>query len=147
MTRPTDTSRVTPPASNGSADPMDDFTFSWDQLSTFTRRERAHLMDRFDAEYMDLIRYLDQVFMGVEPGEGERVVQRIETVDGRRVSSDDILIEMLTLLRRRSYPEAQPEDFDEFSLTDLAERIQNPKDGQSSEKTAKSTKKDPISGS
>ena len=147
MTRPTDTSRVTPPASNGSVDSVETFTFKWEDISSFNKKERHHLMGKFDAEYMDLVRYLDQVIQGVVPREGERDIQRIETVDGVRVPAEDILIEMLTLLRRRTDPSAVPEDFDEFSLVDMGNLIETPKDGQSSEKTEKSTKKVSTSGS
>ena len=147
MTRTTDTSRVTPPASNGSSDPVETFTFKWEDISSFNKKERHHLMAKFDAEYMDLVRYLDQVIQGVVPREGERDIQRIETVDGVRVPAEDILIEMLTLLRRRTDPTAAPEDFDEFSLVDMGNLIETPKDGQSSETTEKSTKKVSTSGS
>lgn len=139
MTRATGTSRVTPPSSNGHSS-VEEMEVSWDDLMSFNRKERRHLADRFDAEFMDLHLYIMQTLSPteVQPEDDDtefRKIQKIVSVDGKRVTVDEIIVEMLYLIRLRTDPEASLDDFDDFSYMDLIGLVKAPKDGTSTEST------------
>jgi hypothetical protein len=103
---------------------------SYDDLMSFSRPERRYLASKFDAEFMDLHRYVMQSVGSRAPEPGDRVIEKILTVDGGRVTVDDILIEMYLVLRRRDDPGCPDDAFNEFSLLDLIGLMKAPKAGK-----------------
>jgi hypothetical protein len=113
-------------------------TITYDDLLSFNRAERKILANKFDAEFMDLHRYIMQALSGGRPqvasdedeqGQPLPPIAKIVTVDGERVAVDDILIEMLLIIRRRTDPEVPDDAFDHISLLDLVGMLGAPKAG------------------
>jgi hypothetical protein len=116
----------------------EEMTITYDDLLSFNRAERKILANKFDAEFMDLHRYIMQALSGgrtqvasAEDDNGQPLppIAKIVTVDGDRVAVDDILIEMLLVIRRRTDPEVPDDAFDHISLLDLVGLLGAPKAG------------------
>lgn len=119
--------RVTPP--KVADDDVAAFTCEAADLQSFDRKERRHLVEKFDAEFTDLLLYVEQKLTNTKPDGEQRYIERIVTADGVRVMLDDILIEMFAVIRRRQFPATTAEDFDRFGLAELTAMIQAPKAG------------------
>jgi hypothetical protein len=148
VTRSTGASRVTPPSSPVDDDaaasgggvvadvPGEEMTITYDELLSFNRAERRVLASKFDAEFMDLHRYIMQALGGGPPQASEddnglplAPIVKIVTVEGDRVAVDDILIEMLLIIRRRTDPGVPDDAFDHISMLDLVGMLGAPKAG------------------
>jgi hypothetical protein len=117
---------VIAPASAGGA------KVTYDDLLSFNRRERQYLASKFDAEFMDLHRFIMQSLTGRAPQadeDGNAPIVKVETVDGRRVAADDILIEMLLVIRRRTVPDTPDDFYDDLAFLDLVGLLDAPKVG------------------
>lgn len=102
---------------------------------SFVRSERAALQAKYNRHFDDLLLYVDTGLVrrdvGFERGEDGQILtilpppapEPILGLDGKPAYADDVLIAMLTIVAKRTHPDATEAMFEDYTTADLIESI------------------------
>lgn len=99
-------------------------------LGSFTKPERRELQRRFDNQFQDL-----RMLVAGRVGFVDDRIAKLVDAKGDTVFADEVLAAMITVVRRRTNPDAKESDLDELSFSELRGMFTAPK-ASTSEKSS-----------
>lgn len=101
-------------------------------LGSFNQAERRELQRRFDNQFQDL-----RLLVAGRVGYVDDKVAKLVDANGVSVFSDEVLSAMITIVRRRTNPDAKESDLDDLTFDELRGMFVTPKGRRTSNRSSK----------